>query len=572
MYVRSPAESRPSPRSGDLTSTPKRVLVIGIDGATWTVLQPLMDMGRMPHLSRLCDDGVRSVLRSTSNPVTPCAWTSLATGFTEARHGITDFVYFDTEQYRIVPYTAQERVKAPLWRWLNQCGYRVGILNLPWTAPVQPLDGFIVAGLGVADNEHPDCYPPSLLSEIKAIAGQYATYASPSAGIEYAPAGVVRRYCAQIEDLLSARTQVALALQSRFHPHFMLVQFQSLDAIQHSFWKCLVGSDARRRPELRAELLKPYTAMDEAIGRLTEAADSDTLVMVVSDHGFWEMEFVVSPNLLLRQWGYLELSARGRRQLRRRRILSLLRPTVRLAYAMPTAVADSIFSIARAIAMGTEVVHFTADVVRYFDLSKTQAFCPLGYHQGQIFINLQGRSPGGIVASEHFASLCRELQQKFRSVLLPDGRPAFDSVLYGPDVYPHIAASRRADLILVPNEGVLVLERLGYGPITSCQKRTAGIHHPDGVLVLSGPGVQKASPLDTPRLVDIAPTVLHYMGCPVPEDMEGRVLEELLAEGLAVRKVPASALETSPQEVEQPLTDEDERAIMERLRQLGYLG
>ena len=72
-----------------------RVLVLGWDGATWDVLDRLLDAGRMPHLARLLDGGARAVLRSTDPPVTPAAWTSLATGMDPGRTGVLGFRHHD---------------------------------------------------------------------------------------------------------------------------------------------------------------------------------------------------------------------------------------------------------------------------------------------------------------------------------------------------------------------------------------------------------------------------------------------------------------------------------------------
>ena len=72
-----------------------RVVFIGLDGATFSILDPLMQDGTMPFLAKFTVKGVRAVLHSTPHPLTPPAWTSMVTGRSPGEHGIFDFVKID---------------------------------------------------------------------------------------------------------------------------------------------------------------------------------------------------------------------------------------------------------------------------------------------------------------------------------------------------------------------------------------------------------------------------------------------------------------------------------------------
>ena len=72
-----------------------RTLLIGLDGATFSILDPLMDSGGMPNLKRLVESGVRAELNSVIPALTPPAWTSLMTGRSPGNHGIFDFLRFE---------------------------------------------------------------------------------------------------------------------------------------------------------------------------------------------------------------------------------------------------------------------------------------------------------------------------------------------------------------------------------------------------------------------------------------------------------------------------------------------
>src|SRR6516164_8319438 len=74
-----------------------KTVLIGLDGATYTILDPLIELGLMPNLDRLMQEGARAILKSTNHPLTPPAWTSLMTGRTPGHHGIFDFVRVDRD-------------------------------------------------------------------------------------------------------------------------------------------------------------------------------------------------------------------------------------------------------------------------------------------------------------------------------------------------------------------------------------------------------------------------------------------------------------------------------------------
>ncbi|MHC4698200.1 MAG: alkaline phosphatase family protein, partial [Planctomycetota bacterium] len=82
-------------------SAARRVLIIGLDGATFDVLDPMMAEGRMPRLKQVIESGASGVLRSTIPPITPAAWTTFLTGKQPGTHGIIDFERYDVRTNRL---------------------------------------------------------------------------------------------------------------------------------------------------------------------------------------------------------------------------------------------------------------------------------------------------------------------------------------------------------------------------------------------------------------------------------------------------------------------------------------
>src|SRR4051812_44168229 len=106
-----------------------RVMILGLDGATWTVLDPMMARGFMPNLSALLGRSAYGTLRSTIPPVTTAAWTTMMTGCDPSRHGVFDHRYYDAPSGRMkVNHSGRSRVPT-LWKTLSESQRSVVALN-----------------------------------------------------------------------------------------------------------------------------------------------------------------------------------------------------------------------------------------------------------------------------------------------------------------------------------------------------------------------------------------------------------------------------------------------------------
>src|SRR5919205_125314 len=108
-----------------------RVLIIGLDAATFDLICPWVAEGKMPTLAALMKDGAWGRLASIIPPITPPAWTSFMTGKNPGKHGIFHFVETEHGGYAMNYANATSRRSPTVWRILNDAGYTVGTMNIP---------------------------------------------------------------------------------------------------------------------------------------------------------------------------------------------------------------------------------------------------------------------------------------------------------------------------------------------------------------------------------------------------------------------------------------------------------
>ncbi|HQX64159.1 MAG TPA: alkaline phosphatase family protein, partial [Thermomicrobiales bacterium] len=148
-----------------------RTLLLGLDGATFTVLDPLMERGLMPFLAGLVDRGVRAPLRSIVPPLTPPAWTSVMTGKRPGQHGVFDFFQKESPESEYYHFASSQDVRSEtIWSIASTHGKRVVSLNFPLMFPPPPVAGYIVPGGWMPWRQlRLGCYPPGLFDQLKTL-------------------------------------------------------------------------------------------------------------------------------------------------------------------------------------------------------------------------------------------------------------------------------------------------------------------------------------------------------------------------------------------------------------------
>lgn len=555
-----------------------KVMVIGLDGATWDILHPVMDRGLMPNLVRLIDEEVSASasLRTTIPPITGSAWPSFQTGKNPGKHGIFSFEDLEQGSYERRLINSHSIRGEPLWSILSRHGKRVCVINVPVTYPPYPVNGYMISGLLSPYGDRRITYPPELYEEMLSAVGDYRTYVSTPV----TPLGGVRRFLDELIFATRNRGEAALwLLEQKGGFDFFMVHFQCLDPLQH---RALDYVDPRhpryesRKPEDIAYVGEYYRVLDEIVGEITERVDERTTLIGLSDHGFGPALKQVNINQFLHEQGMLASHLRtGVAQEVTKHLFGLVRKLdvfqVRewlIEERKHTLLHKLIRERLRDVNKGA-IIDWTR--TRVFAWSAAGTF--VGLH-----VNRKGREAQGVVESdEEYEALRDQVSALLMTLTDPEtGEGVIERVYRREELYHGSNVERMPDLVARPVEGYQLSPwfngDLVFEPIT----RIVGDHRLNGIIFLRGANVNGDCSQPTgATIVDIAPTVLHLLGVPVPSDMDGRVLSSVLDRGW---------LEAHPVEMEQSLegarlqemgvgpslSDDEEDIIRRRLAGLGY--
>jgi predicted AlkP superfamily phosphohydrolase/phosphomutase len=548
----------------------KRVLVIGLDGATWDVLNPLMRDGKMPNLKKLLERSAQGVLMSSIPPVTAAAWTCFSTGKNPGKHGLVDFIYFPEHGYRVTIANSTTREAATIWNLMSDRDLRVGVVSVPMTYPPEKVNGVMVTDLMTPNTSVQYTYPPELKQELLDKVGPFVITPgegeNPSAPLTYLD---------KVRADVKSSADYALYLLKKEPYSFFMYVFGIVDILQHQFWNHL-QADPKTLNEtdraIRDKVIAIFTQVDDGVGEMVKHADEETTIVLMSDHGFGPMKGFMHVNNFLLDNGYLVLKSGGMSALKRALFRAGVTPQ-NVHLTLKALKLDLRRKVNRGRAYGMLRRFFLSfdDV----DWTKTRAFA-LG-HIGQIYINLKGRQPSGIVApGQAYENLRDQIRADLLKLKHPDtGEPLIARVLNREEIYHGALLDNTPDLLLLPADFKYVAfgeSEFASNKLVGPTLGHTGHHRLEGIGALIGPHVQVGAQIQNASLVDLAPTILYALGLPIPPDMDGRVLTEAFTPEFvnqtALQYDTANAVRT---DFGGTYSDDEEAEVIQRLADLGYV-
>lgn len=528
------------------------VFLIGLDGATFDVLEPLFRDGTMPFLAGLRDRAACGPLASTPHPISPAAWASVITGRTPGHHGVFDFVRVDQGNSRpaYTLITSADLRCASIFEIASYHDRRVTALNFPCMFPPPPVNGIVVPGYVPWSYLGRAVHPRHIYPRLKDEAGLDLRLLAVDWDVERrAIQGLPEDELARWAELHVIREEqwfrMTRFLVRAYPSDLTAVVFDGIDRIQHLCMHLLRPSaeDACRAAELaRAMCIRYFRRLDGYLAELVALAGPDAYVLVVSDHGAQRAgDRIFYVNVWLEQQGYL-----------------------RWADGVP---ADD---------AGRLAMDGNTESTVLFDWAATTAAALTSSSNAIIIRRAERLGDTGVPSDQYVAFRDRLAAQLLQATDPETGERIVERVLVRDEAFPGAACADAPDLTLeLRSPGFISVLRAGA--TVRPRPTPYGTHHPTGIFMLAGPGVRATRTLSGLTVTDVAPSVLYALGLPIPHDMDGKP---------ALASYEPSYLERHPLRRPQalasirrangacPAGEYDpvaETEVMDRLRLLGYL-
>ncbi len=563
-----------------------KVFVIGIDGGTFEIIKPYLH--KFPTFSRIMKEGAQGFLKSTIPPLSPAAWTSIVTGTNPGKHGIFDFFSESSDGYELQLRWLRQRKSKAVWNVLNEYGKKTIIVNFPFTYPPEKVNGLMISGLGSPGMRGNFTYPRSLKKELLANVKGYRI----DVDFEEFYSNHVSIYVNEIYHLTEVRKRAVLYLMENNDWDFFMVVFVGADRLQHFLWDTYLSSRTTKGNQRYNVIVRYYQLIDTVIGELLQKLDENTIILIVSDHGFKSVKRDVYINNLLKNIGLLTLKPQGslsawliRHGFTTENINSLLR---RHAHSPLYKVGNKLLPKRLISYFGVSL----NNIRNYCDWQKTKAFSYSLTGQS-IRLNLKGREKNGIVEPEEYDELRNFIASEVSKLTDPEtGKKIVSRIYKREELYKGSCVKNAPDLLFLLNDGYAMFGGFGNdvfsamknGPNSSKNNADGHIwkaaHDVNGIFMAFGKDIH---PIQIEAdVLDIAPTILHIMNIPIPRTMDGDVLRKMFdtTSDMYNRVNKIDQTDRNKEEVNQDqdqdqdqeiLTNEEELEIMERLKGLGYM-
>lgn len=528
-----------------------KVALIGLDGMTFHLLEPLVQQGLLPFFEKMMREGVVSRLRSTENPVTPAAWVSMYTGKDPHVHGVYDFMHpVGGQEYPALRFTDSRSIRSKtVWELASDQGQKSVSLNFFGMAPPRQLNGFVLGGFvpwkHLRMNTEPQDYYDSLKqhlgSRFKLLGMDISEEKKIVSGL---PASAFGGWVEHHTERNSVITETSLKLLADFNPDIFSVVYDGPDKIQHIFWRYLdpdyVEQFCSEEDQgVREMCIRHYVELDQDLSRLVNSLGPDCDLIFASDHGFGPTVEVVYMNQILSRLGLLTWSASSE--------------TDQLGGLAPEKLKDHMGMI---------------------DWETTSIYAPTPsgnalYLTPHFKASLESKDG----AYQYFMD---DIVEKLESVTDESGEPIFtDTVINWERYYNRNCPDSSPDLIVKLRDGGFISVLKSNSEVVP-RSLPEGTHRPDGIFIGHGPSFRAGVTLDKPLpITSVTPLMLALSDLDIPSDLSSPVPVEVLEqEFVDANKIrineeidstarPQTSLESQPHI--------DQSILVEQLKTLGYI-
>lgn len=539
----------------------KKIIVIGIDGASFELILPFIEEGKLPNIKRFFNDGSWGLLESSTPAVTFPAWKCYSTGKNPGKLGAFHWETLDFDKQIRRFHNSKSFKSREVWDYLSDAGYRVAVVNMPSTYPPKEVNGVMVAGEPVGESQE-YTYPKELQQKLvkeynydphiqnswddgEIILEKIKEFTSNRRNnrTELISEDDFERLSHLLEKTKDAiQTRFNLAKDLLSEADFMHLTLFYVDDAQHYTW------------DLKEMLLPLWELIDDNIGKLIELSGSESNFFIMSDHGFTDLESIFVINKWLERKGYLVRPQIERETSKDWGFKASLIASIKKRYFR---ILDAFKAISKRAAssylgsiikknVSSRLIDKLADFLKSglykIDMDKTKA---IATGEGLIWINPDIQEPERSLLKD-------ELVQEIRDIRRPgDIEPFFDLVSKSEDIYSGPYIDKAPDLVVRAKKKNIVWGTPNPEPYEvewPQEFHWTGYHDLYGVFMALGPDIKSTgTELKNLKIYDLAPTILHMFDLPIPADIDGRVLKEIFREDsdVSLRQVKIETISES---------------------------
>ena len=545
----------------------KKVIIIGIDGGTWSLLKLFTNSGVMPNLKYLMQNGCWGYLESTIPPVTGPAWVSFATGKNPGKHGCFDFLLPRGSLRNLKPITSRDIKTITFYEYLSRFGLKTISINLPVSYPPRDRNNIFITSLMTQGDDF--VFPTELKNEILELR-KYRIVPNVTLRLE----DKIIEYLEDIKELEKIRFKCAQKLYAKdWHCFFIL--FGATDWIQHLMFDKLIFQENSSETEVALEV---YKQIDDFIGWFIKNMPNDSNLFILSDHGFKVYNGIFYLNEFLRREGFLKIKTSEQQdEISPHKFMEAFQKAkkkrTKIKIKIPYLIKQNLFFLRPFYKIIRKFIPL--NVVSEFencipDLAQTICLCTTPESHA-IYLNNKKRFQDGIIESHEESKIINRLIDMLKSIKDSEGVPVF-KVLTKNEVYKGQTLENAPDIVLKLNKW-WISTRFKNGSLFV--DKPTNNHDYQGIFLAFGNNIQKNKQIQNINIVDIIPTVIHTLEIPVLKDFDGKVIAEIFVsfQEIEFKDTSLSYEKSSKQrkilEKEKSLTEDEE--VKKRLKSLGYL-
>lgn len=491
-----------------------KVIVVGLDGATWDLIKPWAEEGKLSTFRKIMEKGAWGILKSTVPPLSPSAWVSIYTGCKPSKHGVFGFVKRKRDSYFYRPISSKDIKKPTIWDILSKFGLRSIVINALFMYPPKPINGVLITGLGTPSKQSNFVYPSSYK---KFIVKNFPKYDVDFNEDLLIVSDNAREFISKIKDVTIEQIKLTLYFIKNEKWDFLFSIFRALDVIQHFFWN---------NKELIFKFYKIIDIFLDNLIKLQDSSNDEYTLFLVSDHGFRPLKKYFCVNNWLEHIGMLKTIKTQRKYI-------LTAETIKKIF-LKLGMRDLVWKLKRSSWIEKVLKIIPTEELGYIYKIKwgeTKAY----YYEGSagiININLEGREPLGKVSRKEYKIILDYIVNRLKELEDPEtGENVVERVytkedLFGsndlelPDIY----------FLLKPGYSAIGYNKISNSIFMSpAYERIprSGDHDINGIFAAYGWNISSGQLKGEVKLWDIAPTILYILGVPIPPYMNGHVLTNI---------------------------------------------